>query len=85
MRELASRDGMRIPLDAARGVENAHTRLGLELVRLVIPRRVYMQAHMDVVAELVWDVYHARRDVRGLRTVCEPRYLRFFRAGFGRL
>ena len=32
----------------------------LELVRLTIPRRVYTQAHMDVVAESVAEVYDRR-------------------------
>jgi len=38
----------------------------LELVRLTIPRRVYTQAHMDVVAESVEEVYDTRDEVRGL-------------------
>lgn len=54
----------------------------LELVRLTIPRRVYTQAHMDVVAESVLAVYEERESVRGLRMVYEPRYLRFFQARF---
>jgi len=54
----------------------------LELVRLTIPRRVYTQAHMDVVAESVESVYHRRRKVKGLKMVYEPRYLRFFQARF---
>ncbi|MCS6954254.1 MAG: tyrosine phenol-lyase [Bryobacterales bacterium] len=54
----------------------------LELVRLAIPRRVYTQAHMDVVAESVLAVYEQRDKIRGLRMVYEPRYLRFFQARF---
>jgi tyrosine phenol-lyase len=54
----------------------------LELVRLTIPRRVYTQAHMDVVAESVLAVLERRDQVRGLRMVYEPRYLRFFQARF---
>jgi tyrosine phenol-lyase len=57
----------------------------LELTRLTIPRRVYTQAHMDVVAESVRAVYEARAQARGLRMVHEPRYLRFFQARFERL
>ncbi len=60
--------------------ENHHPRL--ELVRLAIPRRVYTQAHMDVVAESVSEVYKQRRTARGLRMTFEPRYLRFFQARF---
>ncbi len=54
----------------------------LELTRLTIPRRVYTQAHMDVVAEAVKAVYDQRERARGLRMVYEPRYLRFFQARF---
>jgi tyrosine phenol-lyase len=54
----------------------------LELVRLTIPRRVYTQAHMDVVAESVYFVHERREQVPGLRMVYEPKYLRFFQARF---
>lgn len=54
----------------------------LELVRLTIPRRVYTQAHMDVVAESVECVFGERMNVRGLRMTYEPKYLRFFQARF---
>ncbi|HEX9057559.1 MAG TPA: tryptophanase, partial [Ktedonobacterales bacterium] len=54
----------------------------LELVRLTIPRRVYTQAHMDVVAESVEEVYRQRARARGLTMTYEPKYLRFFQARF---
>lgn len=54
----------------------------LELTRLTIPRRVYTQAHMDVVAEAVKAVYDARGQARGLEMMYEPKYLRFFQARF---
>lgn len=54
----------------------------LELVRLTIPRRVYTQAHMDVVAESVESIYSQRDSIRGLKMVYEPKYLRFFQARF---
>ena len=54
----------------------------LELVRLTIPRRVYTQAHMDVVAESVIDVHKRRNEILGLKMVYEPEYLRFFQARF---
>jgi len=60
--------------------ENRHPKL--ELVRLTIPRRVYTQAHMDVVAEAVADVYARRDEIQGLKMVYEPEYLRFFQARF---
>ncbi|MBT3236902.1 MAG: tyrosine phenol-lyase [Bdellovibrionales bacterium] len=56
----------------------------LELVRLTIPRRVYTQAHMDVVVESVAEVYKRRQDIKGLTMVFEPEYLRFFQALFTR-
>lgn len=57
----------------------------LELVRLTIPRRVYTQAHMDVVAESVARVYEHRDNITGLKMVYEPKYLRFFQAKFEKL
>ena len=54
----------------------------LELVRLTIPRRVYTQAHMDVVAESVIDVYNRRHAISGLQMIYEPKFLRFFQARF---
>ena len=54
----------------------------LELVRLTIPRRVYTQAHMDVIAESVQSVYERRSSINGLKMVYEPEYLRFFQARF---
>jgi tyrosine phenol-lyase len=62
-----------------------HHRPKLELTRLTIPRRVYTQAHMDVVAEAVKGVHDRREQTRGLRMVFEPKFLRFFQARFGRL
>jgi tyrosine phenol-lyase len=57
----------------------------LELTRLTIPRRVYTQAHMDVVAESVKAVFDARGTTSGLKMIYEPKYLRFFQARFERL
>ena len=59
-----------------------HVRPKLELVRLTIPRRVYTQAHMDVVAESVAEVFARREEIRGLEMVYEPPSLRFFQARF---
>ncbi|GMR03050.1 MAG: tyrosine phenol-lyase [Acidimicrobiia bacterium] len=65
--------------DAETG-ENRHP--NLELVRLTIPRRVYTQSHMDVVAESVIEVYEQRDAIGGLRFTYEPEDLRFFQARF---
>ena len=59
-----------------------HRHPALELTRLTIPRRVYTQAHMDVVAEAVKAVYDAREQTKGLKMVYEPKVLRFFQARF---
>lgn len=57
----------------------------LELTRLTIPRRVYTQAHMDVVAESVQAVFACASETRGLKLTYEPKYLRFFQARFDRV
>ncbi|OGO33919.1 MAG: tyrosine phenol-lyase [Chloroflexi bacterium RBG_16_57_11] len=62
-----------------------HRYPALELTRLTIPRRVYTQAHMDVVAEAVQAVFEAAPQTRGLKLVYEPKYLRFFQARFERI
>ncbi len=63
--------------------ENYHPKL--ELTRLTIPRRVYTQAHMDIVAESVKKLYDTRDERKGLKMIYEPKYLRFFQARFERL
>jgi tyrosine phenol-lyase len=57
----------------------------LELVRITFPRRVYTQAHCDVTAESVIDVYERRNTIKGLKMIYEPKYLRFFQARFEKL
>jgi tyrosine phenol-lyase len=59
-----------------------HNYPNLEMVRLTIPRRVYTQAHMDVVAESVEAVFHEADKITGLRFVYEPEHLRFFQSKF---
>jgi tyrosine phenol-lyase len=65
--------------DPATG-QNHHP--NLELVRLAIPRRVYTQSHMDVVAESVIAVMEDADRIAGLRFTYEPPELRFFQARF---
>lgn len=57
----------------------------LELVRFTIPRRVYTQAHMDVIAESAARVYDRRNKINGMKMVYEPKYLRFFQARFEKI
>jgi len=54
----------------------------LDLVRLAIPRRVYTQSHMDYVLEGVGLVWERRADIRGMRIVRAPKFLRHFTAEF---
>jgi len=53
-----------------------------DLLRLAIPRRVYTQSHMDYVVEAIAQVWQQRDDIRGLKIVSEPPYLRHFSARF---
>ena len=65
------------------GKYDANARLipaALELVRLAIPRRVYTQSHIDYVAEVIIDVFAARKGIEGLRIVEESPMLRHFTA-----
>lgn len=57
----------------------------LELVRLTFPRRVYTQAHIDVMVESIAQVYKDRKKIKGLKMIYEPKYLRFFQAKFAKL
>jgi len=64
----------------ARTGENRRPKL--ELVRLTIPRRVYTDRHMDVVAYSVKHLFEHRDEIKGLKMVYEPPTLRFFTARF---
>ncbi|NQV36689.1 MAG: tyrosine phenol-lyase [Candidatus Marinimicrobia bacterium] len=70
-------------ISAGRNKETGdHNRPNLELVRVTLPRRVYTQAHMDVVVESIIDVFERRESIKGLQFTYEPEYLRFFQARF---
>jgi tyrosine phenol-lyase len=60
----------------------ANRRTSLELVRLTIPRRVYTDRHMDVVAHSVKTLFERSATISGLRMTYEPPSLRFFTARF---
>jgi tryptophanase len=54
----------------------------MDLVRLAIPRRMYTQAHMDYVVEVVTGVYENRKSLRGMKFVRQPPALRHFTGRF---
>lgn len=57
----------------------------MELVRLAIPRRVYTQAHFDYVLEGIGEIAERRAQLRGMRIVKEPPFLRHFTVQFAPL
>jgi tryptophanase len=69
-------------LDPHTGVERPAR---LELLRLAIPRRVYTQSHMDYVLEAIGLVWERRDEVRGMKIVEAPQFLRHFTAHFDRV
>jgi tyrosine phenol-lyase len=54
----------------------------MELVRLAIPHRVYMQSHIDYVIEAILKVYERRESIGGYRIISAPAFLRHFTARF---
>ena len=54
----------------------------LELVRLAIPRRVYTQAHLDYVVQVLKDIAQHKEKLSGYRFIYAPKYLRHFTAKF---
>ena len=69
-------------VSAGRNANGENYYPNLELVRFTIPRRVYTQAHMDVIAESTQRVFEKRKSMKGMEMVYEPKYLRFFQAKF---
>ena len=62
-------DGREIPADR-------------ELVRLAMPRRVYTQAHVNYIGEVVTRLFARRSEARGLRISHQAPFLRHFTAEF---
>ena len=54
----------------------------MELVRLAFPRRCYTQSHFDYVIEGAAEIVRRKEELRGLRIVYEPPFLRHFTARF---
>ena len=54
----------------------------MDLVRLAIPRRMYTQAHMDYVVEVISEVYENREKLQGMRFIRQPQALRHFTGRF---
>jgi tryptophanase len=54
----------------------------MELVRLAIPRRVYTQAHLDYVSQIMRAIAGKKEDLRGFRFSYAPELLRHFTAKF---
>jgi len=69
-------------VSAGRDKEGNNLYPKLELVRLTLPRRVYTNLHMDIVAEAVIELYQKREKIKGLKFTFEPEKLRFFQATF---
>ncbi len=51
-----------------------------EFTRLAIPRRVYTQAHLDVMADALVDIQARAKSIQGYRILWEPAVLRHFQA-----
>ena len=54
----------------------------MELVRLAFPRRVYTQSHFDYILEGFAELAARRQELKGMRMVYEPPFLRHFTARF---
>jgi tyrosine phenol-lyase len=63
----------------------SQTARGIELLRLAVPARRYVQGHMDDVAEAVQYAYSRRDEIKGLRKMEKPGRSRFEPALFAPL
>lgn len=53
------------------------------LVRLAIPRRVYIQTHVDYIVEVVEEVFRRREGVKPFRLLEQALFLGHFTARYG--
>jgi tryptophanase len=57
----------------------------MELVRMAFPRRVYTQSHFDYIIEGMGEIVARKNELKGLKIVYEPPFLRHFTARFAPL
>ena len=65
-----------------RNVDGVEFPADRELVRLALPRRVYTQAHVNYVADVIAEMYERRSEAVGLRITKQAPFLRHFTAHF---
>ena len=63
-----------------RNVDGEEIPADRELVRLAMPRRVYTQAHVNYVADVIAEMYAKRHEAKGLRLTYQAPFLRHFTA-----
>jgi tryptophanase len=66
--------------NAATGEEETDPRT---LVRLAIPRRAYIQTHVDYIVEVVEEVFRRREGLKPFRFLEQAPFLRHFTARYG--
>jgi len=54
----------------------------MELVRLALPRRTHTQSHIDYVLEVARAVFNNKDNIRGMKIIEQPKFLRHFSAKF---
>jgi len=54
----------------------------MELVRFALPRRTHTQSHIDYIIDVAEDVYKDRKNLKGLKIIKQPAFLRHFSADF---
>lgn len=67
-----------------RNVETGEEELGpLEPIRLAIPRRVYIQSHVDYIVEVVEEVFRRRGPLDAFFFLEQAPFLKYFTAQYG--